>query len=408
MVGVDPAGRPYNHIVGDSGTSASAGRTPERDFPDRTQAGGPGSVNAAVNPDDGTPPTSGGGLDWRKQLLAGVITLAVLVVVFYGIFPKFANYGEAWSSIQQMSIVSLVALGAATVVNVVVYVFPYMAALPGIRFRYAFVVRQTSFMISNAVPAGGAFGLGVQYAMLNGYGFSAASATSAIAVTSVWNTLVTLALPALGLTVLLVQGDANQNQILGSVLSLVALVAIVGAMVVVLRSEGWARRLGGWGDALVHRVRPSTKPGLLADGLSNFREQTYDVVAKRWGPLTATNFAQQFSQFFVLLVAIYGLGGASTGVNPAEIFAAFAIARLAGFIPITPGGLGTVDAALVGLLSAFGMNKDEALAADLLWRAATFVPQVVIGVVTFIIWRIQAARRSAGHSASAATTSPAV
>ncbi|MFM7508873.1 MAG: hypothetical protein ACKO5A_04930, partial [Actinomycetota bacterium] len=170
--------------MGDSGTSAFAGRTPERDFPDRTQAGGPGSVNAAVNPDDGTPPTSGGGLDWRKQLLAGVITLAVLVVVFYGIFPKFANYGEAWSSIQQMSIVSLVALGAATVVNVVVYVFPYMAALPGIRFRYAFVVRQTSFMISNAVPAGGAFGLGVQYAMLNGYGFSAASATSAIAVTS--------------------------------------------------------------------------------------------------------------------------------------------------------------------------------------------------------------------------------
>ncbi len=345
-----------------------------------------------------------GGLDWRKQLVAGLITLAVLVVVFVGIFPKFANYGDAWASIQQMSIGSLVALGLATLLNIVVYVFPYMAALPGIRFRDAFVVRQTSFMISNAVPAGGAFGLGVQYAMLAGYRFTAAQATSAIAVTSVWNMLVTLALPALGLTVLIVDGDANRNQVVGSVVSLAALVLIVVVMVVVLRSEGWARRLGGWGDAVVHRVRPSTAPGTVADALARFREQTYDVVARRWGPLTLTNFAQQFSQFFVLLVAIYGLGGRSTGVNPAEVFAAFAIARLAGFIPVTPGGLGTVDAALVGLLSAFGMSKDEALAADLLWRAATFVPQVVIGIVTFLVWRVQAARRGSSRPQPAGAT----
>ncbi len=343
-----------------------------------------------------------GGLDWRKQVVAGLITVVVLVVVFYGIFPKFANYGDAWASIQKMSVGSLLALAAVTVVNIVVYVLPYMAALPGIRFRDAFVVRQTSFMISNAVPAGGAFGLGVQYAMLAGYRFTAAQATSAIAVTSVWNMLVTLALPALGLTVLLVDGDANRNQVVGSVVSLAALVAIVVVMVVVLRSEGWARRLGGWGDAVVHRVRPATAPTAVADALARFREQTYAVVAERWGPLTLTNFAQQFSQFFVLLVAVYGLGGRATGVNPAEVFAAFAIARLAGFIPVTPGGLGTVDAALVGLLSAFGMDKDQALAADLLWRAATFIPQIVIGIVTFVVWRVQAARRMSNVPRAAA------
>ncbi len=376
------------------------------DDSDVTTGDAAGGVSDGVVDETGSDVSSApvGGLDWRKQLVAGLITLAVLVVVFVGIFPKFANYGDAWASIQQMSIGSLVALGLATLLNIVVYVFPYMAALPGIRFRDAFVVRQTSFMISNAVPAGGAFGLGVQYAMLAGYRFTAAQATSAIAVTSVWNMLVTLALPALGLTVLIVDGDANRNQVVGSVVSLAALVLIVVVMVVVLRSEGWARRLGGWGDAVVHRVRPSTAPGTVADALARFREQTYDVVARRWGPLTLTNFAQQFSQFFVLLVAIYGLGGRSTGVNPAEVFAAFAIARLAGFIPVTPGGLGTVDAALVGLLSAFGMSKDEALAADLLWRAATFVPQVVIGIVTFLVWRVQAARRGSSRPQPAGAT----
>jgi uncharacterized protein (TIRG00374 family) len=125
-----------------------------------------------------------------------------------------------------------------------------------------------------------------------------------------------------------------------------------------------------------------------------FRDQTVDVVRDRWAVITAANFGQQMCQFLVLLVAIYGLGGTSTGVNPVEIFAAFALARLAGFIPITPGGLGTVDAALVALLSAFGMSKDEALAANLLWRACTFIPQVVIGIITFLIWRAQTSRGS--------------
>lgn len=367
-----------------------------RDEPDHD-----GSTDGAAPAAGGADPPGLGTIDRRKQVVAGLITVAVLVIVFVGVFPKFANYSDAWSSIQQMSVAAVAALLAATVVNIVIYVFPYMAALPGIRFPDAFVVRQTSFMISNAVPAGGAFGLGVQYAMLSGYGFGPAEASSAIAVTSVWNLLVTLALPALGLLVLLVEGDATGNQIVGAVGGLVAIVVIVGAMVVVLRSESWARRIGGWGDAVVHRFRPSSEDDAVTSGVVRFREQTYDVVAKRWRSLTVTNFAQQFSQFFVLLVAVYGLGGRSTGVNAAEVFAAFAIARLAGFIPVTPGGLGTVDAALVALLSAFGMDKNLALAADLLWRAATFIPQIVIGIITFLIWRVQAARRARSNVATA-------
>lgn len=338
--------------------------------------------------------------------MAGLITLAVLVIVFLGIFPKFANYGEAWESIQGMSTGAVIALVVATVANILIYVFPYQAALPGLPYGQAFIVRQTSFMISNAVPAGGAIGLGVQYAMLNGYGFGPAVATSAIGVTSVWNLMVTLALPAMGLIVVVITGDATTAAVLGSLGSLVALVVMVVGLGLILRSEGWARRLGGWGDSLMHRFRPKAATSSVTGGVLRFREQTVDVVHDRWVLLTVTNFAQQLSQFAVLAVAVYGLGGESTGINVFELFAAFSLARLAGFIPITPGGLGTVDAALVGLLSSFGMSKDEALAANLLWRAATFIPQVIIGVVTFLIWRVQQGRKLR-HAGSAAVAAPA-
>jgi uncharacterized membrane protein YbhN (UPF0104 family) len=95
-------------------------------------------------------------------VVSSAITVAVLVVVFVGIFPKMADYSQAWSSIQQMPTDYVVALIVATVVNLAVYVWPMQAALPGLGYGPGFVVRQTSFAISNAVPAGGAVGLGVR------------------------------------------------------------------------------------------------------------------------------------------------------------------------------------------------------------------------------------------------------
>jgi uncharacterized protein (TIRG00374 family) len=331
-----------------------------------------------------------------RQIVAGALTLAVLVIVFVGIFPKFANYSDAWTAIQQMSLGAVLGLAVATLVNIAVYATPYQAALPGIGFGRAFVVRQTSFMISNAIPAGGAIGLGVQYAMLGGYGIGPAPATAAIGITSVFNLLVTLALPAIGVVLIVVQGEATTNQILGAVVAVVAVAVMVGVLAAVLRSESLARRVGELADRVLHRVRPSMVPegqdGPATRGVLNFRHSTVDVVSRRLGAITATNVAMQLTQFAVLAVAIYGMSGADAGVNLGEIFAAFALARLASFIPVTPGGLGTVDAAMVALLAAFGMDRDVALAANLVWRACTFIPQVVIGIGTFVWWRRHAGR----------------
>ena len=217
-------------------------------------------------------------IDRRKQVIAGVLTLAVLIFVFFGVFPKFANYSDAWSAMQKMSFGSLVALVAVTVINIGVYVLPYQASLPGISYGNAFVVRQTSFMISNVVPAGGAFGLGVQYAMLSGYGYGPAPTSTAIAATTLWNLLVTLALPVIGVILLLFEGGAQSHEVIGAVVGLVAVVVIVALLVVVLRSEGAARRLGGWGDAVLKRFHKGAEPDAATKGIMHFRDTTKDVV----------------------------------------------------------------------------------------------------------------------------------
>jgi uncharacterized protein (TIRG00374 family) len=331
-------------------------------------------------------------------VVSTAVTVVVLVVVFVGIFPKVADYSEAWSSIQQMPTAYVLALVVATLVNLAVYVWPLQAALPGLGYGAGFVVRQTSFAISNAVPAGGAVGLGVQYGMLDSYGFGAGAAASAIAIVSVFNVLATLVMPVIGVVALLASGVVEGTYLLIAAIGVLAIGVAAVAFTVVLRSERGARTVGRWADRLVNPLTRRLAHGRSVDltgKVLDFRSSVVGVMQARWLQVTLSTLLLQFTSWAILVLALRGLQAGAGGVMVTwnEALAAFSFARVASFIPITPGGLGTVDAALVALLSGYGATSSQALAADLVWRAATYVPQVLLGVMTFLWWRATAARR---------------
>jgi uncharacterized protein (TIRG00374 family) len=334
----------------------------------------------------------------RKQIIGTIVTLAVLAFVFFYVFPQFASYQDAWTAIQGMTPAWIVALGIAAVVNIFVYVWPFLVAIPGLRFWPGFEVRQTSFMLSNAIPAvGGAIGLGVQYSMLESFGIASAAAAAGIAINTVWNMIATLGLPVLSVLLLLATGEASQNYIWAAVIGVAAIAVGAVVLTLILRSDEMARKVGrlgdrvaGWALRVIHKPRELN----IGEALVGFRLSTVDVIRARWIWLTLSNFAMQFSSFMILFVALRGVQvGESTKTTFIQALAAFALGRLASFIPVTPGGLGTVDAAITGILTGFGANSSDALAADLVWRAATYVPQVIIGIVTFLVWRGQHERQ---------------
>ena len=334
---------------------------------------------------------------WR-MVVSAAVTVAVLAVVFVGIFPKVADYSDAWTSIQQMPTAFVAALVVATLVNLAVYVWPLQAALPGLGYGPGFVVRQTSFAISNAVPAGGAVGLGVQYGMLDSYGFGVGAAASAIAIVSVFNVFATLVMPVLGVLALLAGGVVEGTYLLMAAIGILAIGVAVVASAVVLRSERGARKVGRWADRLVDPLARRLRHGRSMDltgKVLDFRSSIVDVMQTRWMQVTLSTLLLQLTSWAILVLALRGLeaGTGKVTVTWTEALAAFSFARVASFIPITPGGLGTVDAALAALLTGYGATSSQALAADLVWRAATYVPQVVLGVVTFLWWRATATRR---------------
>jgi uncharacterized protein (TIRG00374 family) len=327
----------------------------------------------------------------KQQIIATIVTLLILVMVFVVVLPQFGDYGEAWKAIQGMEGWQLGLIVAATIALIIIYVTPYLAALPGLKFKPAFYTRQTSFMISNVIPGGGAWGLAVQYGMLSSYGYGPAPASATIGITSVWNTLVTLSLPVIALVGLAITGQSNSQAATVTLIAAIAVLAMIVVFALILRSESFARKLGVWSDKIIDWGAGLINKEVDVDavaGILHFRESIVGVVHDRWFLITLANVGQQLAQFSILYLAVVALQGGFNGpVTLIEAFAAFAFGRLATFIPVPPGGLGTTDAIITASLTAFGLPNNDALAATMVWRAATYFPQVIIGVITMLLWR---------------------
>jgi uncharacterized protein (TIRG00374 family) len=335
----------------------------------------------------------------KQQIIAGALTLIILVLVFVVILPQFGDYDAAWDAIQGMEAWQLGMIVLATVAMIGIYVLPYVAALPGINYWQAFKVRQTSFMISNVVPAGGAFGLAVQFGMLQSYGYGAAPATATIGITSAWNTFLTLSLPVLGLLALAIVGEATVEAAGITFLATAAVVVGIGAFALILRSEDTARRIGGWADGAIRRIAGLINKDIDIDataGIVDFRSSIIDVVRDRWLLITLANLGQQLAQYAILYLAVVALQGSWLDpIDPFEALVAFSFGRLATFIPVPPGGLGTTDAIIASILGTFGLDNNNALAATMIWRAATYFPQVIIGAVTLLAFNRDKRRKEA-------------
>jgi uncharacterized protein (TIRG00374 family) len=325
----------------------------------------------------------------KGTVIGALVSIVVLAAVFFFLFPKFADYGKAIDQIRAMSPWWIAALVAASLANIVVYPFTEIAAIPGLSYRAAFMSRQAAFTISNVIPGGGAVAVATQYSILAGYGVSAVRAAAAVSADGAWTYLITLGAPSIAVGLLLIAGDSIAGFKLAAALGLVIVIVSITVIAVTLRSETGARRIGGWVQRPVDRVYrlfKKTAPNATSI-LMDFHTHASEMVGERWRSLTVTNVAAQFAPMLVLLAALAGLKAFPAHLSLVQCFAAYAIALLLTMFPLTPGGLGTVDAALVALLVGFGVDSSAALAADLIWRLVWFLPQLLVGLVALGIYK---------------------
>ena len=199
----------------------------------------------------------------------------------------------------------------------------------------------------------------------------------AVVVKSVWNQFVILGFPIIAVAGLAAQGGRNHTLELVAIIGLVVFAAIVAGFAVGLSSARLARRVGDRAARLVTRAKGLIhKAPVKWNGTSfvRFREETIELIRRRWFFLTTATLAGHLTVFVVLLASVRAVGVPRTEVTIVEAFAAWTLARILGAIPITPGGVGFVELGLTGVLVAFGASNAEAVAATLIYRFLTVVP----------------------------------
>jgi uncharacterized protein (TIRG00374 family) len=75
-------------------------------------------------------------------------------------------------------------------------------------------------------------------------------------------------------------------------------------------------------------------------------------------------------------------------------FFAWPLAKLAALLPLTQGGIGVREAALVGLLSPFGAPAHLVLAAGLVWEGVVIVGGLIAGFTAFLLRRSKTLSKS--------------
>jgi uncharacterized protein (TIRG00374 family) len=373
-------------------TGASRGETRRID-PDISE-GTPGVTtadpDAAGDEDDPGAPDASRRTSPVRRVVQAVVSLVLVGGIIWFVFGQFADLSSVWAAMRTLTWRELVVLVAFAAWNVFTYWAVVRQATPGLTYPQAAVLTQTTTAVSNALPAGGAIGVGLTYSILGSWGFSRSRTTLSVLVSGIWNNFVKLATPIVALAWLAIVSDTGSGSFVAAILGLVGLLAAIAIFTMVLHSDDLAARIGlvtqGWASGLRKLFHKPPATG-WDDAVVKFRRRVIGLVEHRWIPLTLWTIVGHMSLYLVLVVTLREMGVSEQEVSAAQILVAFAFARLLTAIPLTPGGVGIIELALISAITSAGGDDAATVAAVLIYRLLTYVLPIVLGAFTYVYWR---------------------
>ena len=241
--------------------------------------------------------------------------------------------------------------------------------------------------ISLIVPGGAAFGAATQFRMLAASGNDAATAVGGLTAFSLLGIGGLLALPIFVLPAILAGTPIDSGLEHAALLGLVAFVLFAGFGAAVLVLDAPLRWIGRAIQTVRNRLlRKRTPMRGLPERLVYERDRIRDVLGKRWKAAMLLSSGRLAFDYGTLLATIR-----ATGVkpNPSLVLLAYAVAGLLALIPITPGGLGIVEAGLSALLILAGVPGGDAVVATLAYRIISYWLPILVGPFAYLAFRLR-------------------
>lgn len=314
----------------------------------------------------------------RPSLRRTVFWLVVTGVSLYLVAPSLLDLLSSWRQLRDIDVLWFPLMVGLMSASLACLWWLQKLALPSAPVSGVIDSQLAGNALSKIAPGGGAVGAGLQYKMLVERGVERGRAVTAITAVNLLTFGMILALPVLALPALLTGGTNDELQQAGFV-SLAVFVLLAVAATLLMTREGMLRSTGRVVQGAINRIRRGKPDGTgLPDRLIRERDRlTAALGANVWRALIAC--AGRWAFDYAILVA--ALAAVGSYPAPGLVLLAFCAAQVLAQIPVTPGGLGFVEAGLTATLALAGVSPGDAVIATFAYRLMTYWLPLPLGLV---------------------------
>jgi len=322
-----------------------------------------------------------------------VIGLIAAAIGLYVVWPSVIEIFSAWPELSTLNPWWLLGTAACEAASFALLWLVLELALQTDRTWLVASTQLSSNAGGRVVPGGGAAASALQYRLLVRGGLDGPSVVAGLAATQLITTAIVAAMPLLSIPAIAGGSAVDRRLVLTAVVGIVAFALILAGTSILFASDralSAVARAAQWLRNAVLRRREALRD--LPDRLVVQRDAMLRTLGHRWGLALTAAGGRALLDFLALLCALSAVG---TSARPGLVLLAYVSASLLGMIPITPGGLGFVEAGLSSTLVLAGVGAGDAVLATLVYRLASYWLPLVAGAVAYSGYRFSFGARAA-------------
>jgi uncharacterized protein (TIRG00374 family) len=333
---------------------------------------------------------------WRA-LLKRAVPLVLAGAAIYVLFPAITKVLGAWPRLSSLEPIWFTAALAAEVAS---FTCNFGLQRLALRAKGWFAVVTAGLVgnsVTNSLPGGDAAGAAVQFQMLSAAGFDTDTAVGGLTAISLVGVAGMLGLPLFAAPAMIAGVRVSPDLAHAALIGLAGFVLFAAAGALVLGTDRPLATAGRVAQKVWNRLTRGRHPvtgldqRLLAD-----RDAIRTVLGEHWRKALLLTTGRLGFDYGCLLAALHA---ANSSPQPSLVLLAYAAAGILAFLPITPGGLGIVEAGLSSLLILAGVHPANAVLATLAYRLASYWLPLASGLPAHMLFRHRygsAAERPAG------------
>ena len=322
----------------------------------------------------------------RKSVVRSALVIAVAGLAIYLVLPKLIAVFGAWPRLSTLNPVWFAVALAAELLSFTCNFALQKLALRTSAWFPVVTAGLAGNAVTNSLPGGEAAGAAVQFGMLTTAGFDTGTAVGGLAAFSLIGIGGLLALPVFALPAVLAGVPVSPGLAHTALLGIAGFAAFAVFGEIVLRAD-WplaaagraAQRLRNWAT----RGRRPPVTGLDRRLLAQ-RDTIRGVLDRKWWQAALLTAGRLGFDYGCLLAALCATGASP---QPSLVLLAYAAAGIVALLPLTPGGLGIVEASLSGLLVLAGVRAGYAVLAILAYRIASYWLPLLAGPPAYLLFR---------------------